>query len=176
VTTVRATILAAALVFCVQVAAAPAATTGNPCTGSDLQGTFKFMPGSQGAGNLVYVLRLRNASTKTCVLAVEPDKHIPALQLLNAKGAKLPTNAAPSHPGEPVLAISLAPGKSATATARFSPDVPGPGEHVIGRCEPIASKLRVSPSAGGSLVAPIAPPTSVCEHGGMTILFSSKAS
>jgi uncharacterized protein DUF4232 len=170
----RAAILAVALAFGVQVAEAPAATTGNPCTGADLHGTFTFMPGSQGAGNLTYVLRLRNASAKTCVLAVLPDKHLPALRLLNAKGAKLPTNAAPSRPKEPVLAISLAPGKSAVATARFSPDVPGKGEQQIGRCEPVASKLRVSPSAGGSLVASIAPPTSVCEHGGMTILFSAK--
>jgi hypothetical protein len=65
--------------------------------------------------------------------------------------------------------ITLAPGRAANATARFSPDVPGPGEPAAGRrCEPVAYRLLVRPSGGGALRAPVEPPTSVCEHGGMT--------
>jgi hypothetical protein len=47
--------------------------------------------------------------------------------------------------------------------------VPGVGEPVSGRlCERVAYTLLVRPSGGGTLRAPIRPPTSVCEHGGMS--------
>jgi hypothetical protein len=47
--------------------------------------------------------------------------------------------------------------------------VPGPGEPLSGRrCEPVAYTLLVRPNGGGTLHAPIRPPTPVCEHGGMT--------
>src|SRR5262249_42653789 len=64
--------------------------------------------------------------------------------------------------------VDLPPGARARATARFSPDVPGPGEQTIGRCEPVAHTLRVAPGGGGTLRAPIRQPTPVCEHGPMT--------
>jgi len=65
--------------------------------------------------------------------------------------------------------VDLAPGRAARATARFSPDVPGPGEPVMRRqCEPTAYALRVSPSGGGRLRVAIREPTPVCEHGTMT--------
>jgi len=61
----------------------------------------------------------------------------------------------------------LAPGKVATATARFSPDVPGAGEQVAGPCEPKAFRARVWPPGGGSgsFVVRLVPPTPVCEKG-----------
>jgi hypothetical protein len=67
--------------------------------------------------------------------------------------------------------------RRAQATARFSPDVPGPGEPVSGRqCEPTAYKVRVTPpSGGGTLVAPILPPTPVCEHGTVFLSTLSRA-
>src|SRR5437763_86023 len=37
-----------------------------PCKGADLTGSFGVSPGSAGAGNIVYVLRLRNASHAMC--------------------------------------------------------------------------------------------------------------
>jgi len=58
----------------------------------------------------------------------------------------------------------------AALTARFSPDIPGPGEPQTGRaCEPTATKLRVVVSGGGTLLAPISPPTPVCEHGSLQV-------
>ena len=65
----------------------------------------------------------------------------------------------------------LVPGSgTATLTAGFSPDVPGPGEPISGsQCERTAYKLRVAPSGGGSVVVPISPPTPVCEHGSLQL-------
>jgi hypothetical protein len=147
-------------------ASGASATTGPPppCEGQDLTGSFRVVPGSAGAGNIVYSLRLRNASHGICFVT-----GIPRVVLLDRHGTALPTQASPSFPGAlTAIMVRLAPGKSAKATARFSPDVPGPGERVNGPCEPTAYKLRVSPTGGGSLIAPIAPPTAVCEHGAMT--------
>ena len=136
----------------------------SPCTGGDLRGAFAAVVGSEGAGNIVYALRLRNVSTSACTVT-----GLPQVQLLSAKGTTLPTHAVAAHPGElTAVLVTLAPNKAAVSTARFSPDVPGTGEQQIGRCEPVSSKLRVTPSGHGSVVVPIVPPTSVCEHGGMT--------
>jgi hypothetical protein len=64
--------------------------------------------------------------------------------------------------------VRLAPGAKTKATARFSPDVPGVGETTVGRCEPVSYWLRVNGQGGGTTKVKIAPPTSVCEHGGMS--------
>ena len=69
------------------------------------------------------------------------------------------------------ILATLRPGQSTRATARFSPDVPGAGEQVAGRCEPVAYWFRVAGQGGGSKTVKIAPPTSVCEHG--RLLFSA---
>jgi hypothetical protein len=132
-----------------------------------LTGTFKVIPGSPGAGNIVYRLRVKNGSTKTCGVT-----GLPGLTLLDAAGRKLPTHARFSGmPGAlSAVLVTLTPGGTATLTARFSPDVPGPGEPVTGQaCEHTAYKLRVAPSGGGSVIVPISPATPVCEHGGLQI-------
>jgi hypothetical protein len=136
-----------------------------PCQGRDLAGTFAGVPGSAGAGNIVYALRLKNRSRSTCTLS-----GIPGVTLLDRRGGRLPTHASPAHPGAlTAVLVTLAPGKSATATARFSPDVPGVGEPVSSaRCEPVAYSMLVRPSGGGTLRVRIRPSTSVCEHGGMS--------
>jgi len=142
--------------------------SSHPCTGAMLDGTFKAIPGSAGAGNIVYRLRLANTGGAPCFVT-----GLPGVTLLDARGGKLPTRA--RFAGRPgmltAVMVPLRPGSgSATLTARFSPDVPGPGEPVAGRqCERPAYKLRVSPSGGGSVVVPISPPTPVCEHGGLQL-------
>jgi Protein of unknown function (DUF4232) len=137
------------------------------CTGSVLAGAFKAIPGSAGAGNIVYRLRVENTSKHACGVT-----GLPALTLLDSAGGKLPTRA--RFAGTPgtltAVLVRLAPGGIATLTARFSPDIPGPGEPVSGRaCEPTAYRLRVAPSGGGSVVVPISPATPVCEHGSLQI-------
>jgi hypothetical protein len=136
-----------------------------PCTGPDLNGTFSVQKGSAGAGNIVYTLNLANSSTHTCFVT-----GIPQLKLLDVNHRALPTNAKPAFPGAlTAVLVTLAPGQHTNLTARFSPDVPGPGEGHPGPCEKTGHWLRVSPSGGGSVTVPVKPPTPVCEHGGMTI-------
>jgi hypothetical protein len=141
-----------------------AAQIAAPCKGSDLSGTFAVVPGSPGAGNIVYALRVKNTSSSRCTVT-----GIPGVTLLGRRGRRLPTHPFPAHPGAlTAVLVTLAPGKTARATARFSPDVPGTGEPVNGRrCEPVAYRLLVRPNGGGTLSVPIRPPTPVCEHGGM---------
>jgi hypothetical protein len=135
------------------------------CKAKSLTGKFIVVPNSQGAGNVLYTLQLRNASKSTCFVT-----GIPGLRLVGKTGKLLPTHVAPAHPGAmTAVKVTLAPGTYAAATARFSPDVPGVGEGHPGPCEPVAYKLRISPSGGGTLVGAVTPPTSVCEHGGMTL-------
>jgi hypothetical protein len=113
------------------------------CAG--LHGSFSVVPGSAGAGNIVYALRLRNEGATPC--------SVPTPRLLGKSGAPLPTHVS-------WRSTVIRPGGHATATARFSPDVPGVGEQVSGPCEPVAHSLRLGPA-----VVPIRPPTRVCEHG-----------
>jgi len=138
------------------------------CTGSMLAGTFKVIPGSPGAGNIVYRLRVKDTGPAACFVT-----GVPKVTLLDASGKKLPTNAHFVGPPGMLTAVMvpLTPGHgSATLTARFSPDVPGPGEPVSGKqCEPTSYKLRVAATGGGTFVVPISPPTPVCEHGGLQV-------
>jgi len=142
-----------------------AAQMAPPCKAANLSGTFAVVSGSAGAGNIVYALRLKNTSATSCTVT-----GIPGVTLLDRHGKRLPTHPFPARPGAlTAVLVTLEPEQTARATARFSPDVPGTGEPVSGRrCEPVAYTLFVRPNGGGALRAPIRPPTSVCEHGGMT--------
>lgn len=135
------------------------------CTGSQLHGGFAVVRGSAGAGNIVYKLTLKNVSTTPCTLT-----GLPAGRLLGKAGNPLPTHIRPANPGAlAAILVTLVPGDTTYATARFSPDVPGPGEPVsASRCEPIAYWLRVTGQGGGTTRAKISPPTPVCEHGALS--------
>ena len=136
-------------------AAAPQASAAG-CAG--LSGSFTVVRGSPGAGGISYTLRIHNAGTRACVL-----RGLPALRLLGLHGRPLPTHVTRDPRFTSTTPFVLRPGRTASATARFSPDVPGPGEG-MGRCEPVAHSARVS-AGGATVVVPIRPPTSVCEHG-----------
>jgi hypothetical protein len=139
--------------------AAPAGSQAAGCT--RISGSFSLVPGSAGAGNVVYALRLHNKSTSACLLS-----RLPRLRLLATAGSSpkpLPTKIATDPRIEPKPFL-LGPGRTATAQARFSPDVPGPGETVSKRCEPVAHYASVV-VAGTTFVVRVSPPTSVCEHG-----------
>jgi hypothetical protein len=132
------------------------------CTGAQLKGTFSVVRGSAGAGNVTYRLLLKNVSSHRCVVT-----GLPQGRLLGKTGKALPTTVMASAPGMlTAVLVRLAPGGSTFATARFSPDVPGPGEPTAGRrCEPTAWYFRVAAQGGGTTRATLAPPTPVCEHG-----------
>ena len=142
------------------VLAAPAcsqATSG--CRG--LTGSFRVVPNSAGAGNIVYTLRLHKTGTGSCLL-----RGLPQVRLLGASGGALPTKVTRDPRFTPTPFV-LRPGHTATAQARFTPDVPGPGEQTVGACEPVAHTLRVT-AGGATVVVPVQPATRVCVHGHMT--------
>jgi hypothetical protein len=156
-----------ALAFSACAGAARAPATVSACRGPALAATFSVVPGSAGAGNIVYLLRVRNHSGASCFVSGPPR-----LVLLGRHGRPLPTRPHPWNPGAlTAVRVVLRPGGWASASARFSPDVPGPGEPVSGRnCELPAAHVRVTPlPGGGTTLAPVLPPTPVCEHGGMEL-------
>jgi hypothetical protein len=135
-----------------------------PCKGGALRGSFAVVPGSAGAGNIVYALRLQNVSQATCTLT-----GLPQVRLVDKRHEPLPTHATAAHPGQlTAILVRIAPGGWASASARFSPDVPGVGEGTTGRCERTSFALRVSAPGRGMALVPVRPPTPVCEHGGMS--------
>lgn len=159
--TVERTTTRTATVTVTQTQQTPTATTAAaPCLASALAGRFAVVPGSAGAGQIVYRLRLTNQGDSTCFVT-----GIPNAQLLGRSGEKLPTHVVPAQPGTTTaVRVDLAPGDAATADARFSPDVPGQGEQHPGACEPKAYTLRIA-IGDGSVDAPITPATPVCERG-----------
>jgi hypothetical protein len=125
-----------------------------------MSASFAVIPGSAGAGQIGYRLLVKNASPVACFVS-----GLPNVQLLGSGGAALPTKVIASQPGTAAAAkVVLQPGDSASADARFSPDVNGTGDNTNGPCQPRASTLRVA-LGGAPVDAAIAPPTSVCEQG-----------
>jgi hypothetical protein len=149
--------------------AAPAAAS--PCAASDLAGSFSGVPGSAGAGQISYALVVKNTSGSTCFVS-----GLPVVEQIGADGSAIPTTVSAEHPGAATaVKVSLAPGDSARAEARFSPDIPGVGETQTGACEPKAVKLRVTAPGGGTFDVPVTQPTSVCEHGSLRFEVYSSA-
>ena len=135
------------------------------CTGDAMTGSFTVILGSAGAGQIGYRLRVTNASPVACFVSGLPDA-----QLLGAAGHDLPTNVVAAQPGQATSArIVLQPGASASADARFSPDIPGGSEPTDAPCEPKSFTLRLA-FGGAPLDVNVSPPTPVCERG--TLQFS----
>ena len=165
--TIRLLAAAAALSTLAAVSTAHATGEVARCRGTQLAGSFAVVPGSAGAGNVTYALRLKSTSASACTVT-----GLPLGRLLGRRKGPLPTQVRAAFPGGlTAILVTLAPGKAARATARFSPDVPGPGETASARSEPIAYWLRVAGQGGGSTTVKVVPPTSVCEHG--RLLFSA---
>jgi hypothetical protein len=135
------------------------AAAAKPCTGGQLAGAFTLVPGSAGAGQIVYALTLKNTSPTACSL-----RGIPGGTLLGATGSVLPTHVRSGGAGA-IRRVVLQPGASAVAQARFSPTVAGQGDSQSGTCQPTAHTLQVTTTGGGVTDAAIKPPTSVCEQG-----------
>ena len=164
----RIALACAAVAAAIAAAVAPAATTAaTSCTGKQLAGTFTVLRGSAGAGNIVYTLRLKNVSAVPCTVT-----GLPAGQLLGRLHNPLPTHVRAAQPGAlTAVLVTLLPGASTVATARFSPDVAGTGDSMTRRCQPVAYWFRVRAQGGGVTIVPVKPPTSVCERG--TLSFSA---
>jgi Protein of unknown function (DUF4232) len=141
---------------------ATAATGTSSCTGAQLRGTFDAVPGSAGAGNIVYALVLKNVSKSLCTVT-----GLPQGRLLDKAGKPLPTHVVPAFKGAlTAVLVRLKPGRSTRATARFSPDVPGRGEPTMGgQCERTSYWFRAAGQGGGTTKVRLVPATPVCEHG-----------
>jgi len=137
------------------------ASSAKLCAGNQLAGTFALVPGSAGAGQIVYSLTLKNRSSRPCSL-----RGIPQGVLLGVTGGPLPTSVRPAGTGG-VKRVVLQPGASAVAQARFSPTVAGQGDSQSGTCQPVAHTFQVTTAGGGVTDAAIKPPTSVCERGSL---------
>jgi hypothetical protein len=131
--------------------AAPA--QGDACTADDLTGTFEVLPGSAGAGNIVYTLKVTNASQRPCTVS-----GVPALAFLDASGNELPSHVAPSGSGTAAL-VTLQPGDSARSQVRFSPDVDP--------CDTGTAQTLHVAIGTGTLNVPIQPPTKLCGAGSL---------
>jgi hypothetical protein len=161
-TTVTVTVTqTSTIVHTVTAASTTSTAAESACTASQLSGSFDEVQGSAGAGQITYRLTLKNTGSSACSVHGIPD-----VLLLGTSGAALPTSPS-AEPGQgPGATIVLQPGHSAGADARFSPDVNGTGDNQSGKCQPTATVLRVT-IGGGSLDAPVQPPTSVCERGSL---------
>jgi hypothetical protein len=85
------------------------------------------------------------------------------LLLLGASDTPLPTHVVrvPGSQG----AITLAPGASASAVTRFSPDIPGPGDSQSGTCQPVAQGTEITPPNDTHFVIAPGLDSSVCSLG-----------
>jgi hypothetical protein len=134
-------------------------TSTQPCAGTQLAATFTLIPNSAGAGQIAYALNVKNSSDAPCWV-----RGVPSGTLLAANGTGLPTQIGASGNGG--KQVVLPPGASATAQARFSPDVASEGDSQSGACQPQAHTFELkTPGSGGVTEAPVKPPTSVCQQG-----------
>jgi hypothetical protein len=138
------------------VTTAPVQAEASACKGSDLSGTFSVEEGSAGAGGISYALRVTNDSQSECFLA-----GVPEVQLVDANANELQTRATEREP-DTAVKVTLAPGATAMVEARFSPSVT-PCNRTP------AATLRVTATGGGTLDAPFAPATPVCDGGAMVL-------
>jgi hypothetical protein len=157
---------AAAVVVPFSIGATASASGKAPrCRGTQLSVSFSVVPGSAGAGNVSYALRVKNVSSSTCTVS-----GLAGMRLLGRKGKKLPTHVVNADPGVAAVVVTLKPGHSAWAAGRFSPDVPGPGEQQSGPCELTSYHVSVTvPPRGDAVVGPFSPPNPVCEHGTISL-------
>jgi hypothetical protein len=143
--------------------------TGTPrCHTRDLSASFTAVPHSVGAGNILYNIKLTNTSGHTCTIY-----GFPGMLLLDANHRPLPTNLQWGTTSVKRL-VTLRPGGTAAATDRFSPDVPGTGDHAPATpgpgwtCQPKSVYVEITPpDETAHLVAAVSPATPVCEGGGM---------
>ena len=160
-------VIGVALLSALAVTAPPASpATVSPCRGTRMAASFSVIPGSRGAGNVVYALRVQNEARAACFVS-----GLPALQLLGRSGRRLPTHVTAENRGAlTAVRVVIRPGGWASASARFTPDVPGPGEGNRRQCEPTAVRVRVTvPPGGATTTARVTPATPVCVHGRMSV-------
>jgi len=138
------------------------------CQTADMTATVAEVAGSEGAGSASLNITLTNTSGHSCSVY-----GFPGLGLEDKNEDKQPTTVT----WDPAIAktvVTLANGASASSTARFDADVPGPGEPTSGACEPSSEYMLVTPPNNQSqLVARIGGTgnagVTVCESGALQV-------
>jgi hypothetical protein len=111
---VRAVLSLVAATALAALAASAAGAVAPPCATGSLTGTFTVVPGSAGAGSIVYALRLRNRSASACFVSGQVG-----LELLGGGGRPLPTHARPARKAVlTAVRVTLAPGGYASRAYR----------------------------------------------------------
>jgi hypothetical protein len=123
-----------------------------------LSASFRVVPGSAGAGHIEGLATLTNTSAATCTTS-----GYMGMQLLGTGDTPLPTHVVRAPGSEPV--ITLAPGQSASALGRLSPDVPGPGDSPSGTCQPVAHATEITPPNDIHFLVALGPDMPVCSRG-----------
>src|SRR3954464_4682606 len=90
---IRVSALILSLVALAAANAGASVRTTPSCKGSQLAGTFNVVRGSAGAGNISYVLGLRNISATECSVT-----GLPLGRLLGKTGKALPTHVKAAFP------------------------------------------------------------------------------
>jgi hypothetical protein len=130
------------------------------CHTTDLSGSFTIVPDSAAAGNVSANITLKNISNHACWVY-----GYPGMLLLGSSHQALPTDVVRDHAAS-ARRVTLIPNGSATASARFSPDVPGSGDSQSGSCQPVSHYVEITPPDETThLVVSVRPATSVCERG-----------
>jgi hypothetical protein len=80
----------------------------NACTAHDLTATFQVLPGSAGAGNIVYTLKVTYAAQAACTVHGAPH-----ITFLDAAGNAMAAHVSPA--GGLGAVVALQPGGSATS-------------------------------------------------------------
>ena len=165
-TVIRASL---AVVAAAAFAACGASAGGQPtsCTGAQLAGAFKVVPGSAGAGNIVYELTLKNTSTKTCTVT-----GLPQGQLLGKHDGALPTHIrAAFRPAHRDARHGSRRAGRPTRRRGSRPTCPGSASRRSARASRRRTRSGSSRAGGGTTNGEAQlPPTPVCEHG--TLSFS----
>ena len=151
--------------------ATPAGTAaGTPqCQTPDMTVAVALVAGSQGMGSASLNITLTNTSGHKCTVT-----GFPGVALEDKNKDQQPTKVT-WDPSVPKTTITLANGASASSTARFDADVPGPGEPNSGPCESASLYMLVTPPNNKTqLVAPIDGTNNagitVCESGALNVL------
>ena len=138
------------------------------CLTDGMTAAVSVVAGSQGAGSASLNITLTNTSGNPCTVTGFPGLGLEDKNQ-DVQPAKVTWDKAVAK-----SAITLANGASASSTARFDADVPGPGEPTSGPCEPASVYMLVTPPNNQTPLAVVIGGTgnagiTVCESGALDV-------
>ena len=135
-----------------------------PCQKTEMGvGTWKIVPGGEGAGHAVADLAFQNTSNRACTIS-----GYPRVTLTDAAGTALPTTVTDYSPAT-VGVLTVAPSSWVHSEIQYDPHMPGPSEPTSGACEPATTTMLVR-LPGDSVLehVVVSPATTFCGRGDLT--------